>query len=229
MDDETLLHRIANGRTDLVWTWLDRGGPADAAADNATLLQWCAYYGDTSAIRRLLQAATALASLGPDLGLIAAAFHGHWRLVEFLIESGAPVSATDPTTGESAMHAALCHDDRAGRDRVLRVLIAAGADVHARTLAHAPTGSFMRDARTRGETPLHRAAAVGTADTVRLLLAAGADKRARDAHGDTALAWASWHRRPTDLLRLLCFDEHRIAPGHRSLAEHLQGEPFDAQ
>lgn len=191
------------------------------------MLQWCAYYGDTSAIRRLRASGQALQSLGPDLGLIAASFHGHWRLVEYLIESGADVAWTLPDTGESALHACLCTEHRVGHDLVLRVLLQAGADVHARTHAGVATGAFMRDARTRGETALHRAAAFGGTETLRLLIDAGSDVRARDAHGDSPLSWASWHRRSPDVLRMLCFDDHRIHPAYRSLAEHLQGTPGD--
>ena len=55
----------------------------------------------------------------------------------------------------------------------------------------------MRDARTRGETPLHRAAAFGTEETIDLLRGAGArPRRAKDAHGDTPLSWGSWYARP---------------------------------
>jgi len=210
-----------------VLPWLDAGGAADAEVDGTSLLQWCAYYGDTSAIRRLLAGGQSLESLGPDLGLIAAAFHGHWRLVQFLIESGADVTSTLPGTGESALHACLCTEQRLSHDRVLRVLLHAGADVHAHTRPGVPTGAFMRDARTRGETALHRAAAFGGMETLRLLIDAGSDIRARDAHGDSPLSWASWYRRPPEVLRLLCFDEHRIHPAYRSLAEHLQGSPGD--
>lgn len=46
----------------------------------------------------------------------------------------------------------------------------------------------MRDCRTRGETPLHKAAAFGTAETVRILLDVGARREAKDANGDTPLA-----------------------------------------
>lgn len=50
-------------------TVADQGG--------ATLMSWCAYYGDASAIRFLLSQGDRLESLGPNLGLGAAAFHGH--------------------------------------------------------------------------------------------------------------------------------------------------------
>jgi ankyrin repeat protein len=81
----------------------------------------------------------------------------------------------------------------------------------------------MRDARTRGETPLHRAAAFGSRRSVERLIAAGADVEARDAHGDSPLAWASWHGRPDAILRLLCHGDHTIHPQRDSPADHGQG------
>jgi hypothetical protein len=42
---------------------------------------------------------------------------------------------------------------------VVKLLVDKGADVNAKTIAGLETGAFMRDVRTKGETPLHRAAA----------------------------------------------------------------------
>jgi ankyrin repeat protein len=221
-----MLHRIAAGRTDLVLDHLDQGGRAtDADADGVSLLAWCAYYGDVTALRTLLAHGASLAVLGADLGLHGAAFHGHWRLCQFLLEQGADPDHAQADSGETPLHAALCTDERAAWDRVLRVLLAAGADPNRATVPGVPTDAFMRDARTRGETPLHRAAACGTPETVRLLLAAGARPDLRDAHGDSPLAWASWHRRPAPVLRLLCFDGFSVHPGYAGLREHLLGQP----
>ena len=83
----------------------------------------------------------------------------------------------------------------------------------------------MRDARTRGETPLHRAAAFGTEETVQLLLDAGAKIDARDAHGDSPLSWASWHLRPRAILQRLCFGPHRIHPNYAGMEANLLGKP----
>ncbi|MDM4768532.1 ankyrin repeat domain-containing protein [Pelomonas sp. SE-A7] len=226
MDPTRILQRIAAGRTDLILDRLADGGSADARVDGASLLQWSAYYGDVTALRVLMERGQALSELGDDLGLNGAAFHGHWRLVQFLVEQGAPTDHALSDTGETALHAALCHDERIGRDRVLKVLLDAGADVHAKTLVGQPTGGFMRDARTRGETALHRAALVGTPDTLRLLLDAGAQVEVRDAHGDTPLAWASWARRPPAVLHLLCYGEHRVRENYAGMAIHLSGEPL---
>jgi ankyrin repeat protein len=81
----------------------------------------------------------------------------------------------------------------------------------------------MRDARTRGETPLHRAAAFAGEATIAALLAAGADPAARDAAGDTPLSWASWHLRPAAVLRLLCHGEHTINPAAHWTGDHGHG------
>ena len=207
-----MLERIADGRTDLVFDYLAQGHPATAAdARGVSLVQWCAYYGDVSAIRFLLSRGASLDALGENLDLNGAAFHGHWQLCQFLVEHGADVIHSLPDTGETPLHAALCHAGRPAYDLVVRVLLAAGADPNRATRVGVETGAFMRDCRTRGETPLHRAAAFGTAEAIRLLLAAGAVVDARDGHGETPLTWASWHLRPGAILRLLWYDGHTIS------------------
>lgn len=220
-----LLERIADGRTDFVWTYVAEGHPATASQSGMRLLEWCAYYGDVSAIRFLLDHGESLPSLGPDLGLNGAAFHGHWQLCEFLIESGADVNGAEGETGETPLHSALCTPDREARDLVVRVLLAHGADANRATRPSVETGSFMRDCRTKGETPLHRAAAFGTEATVELLLAAGARLEARDMNGETPLGWASWYGRPDPILRRLCYGKHSIRPDRRPMSASLLGWP----
>ena len=221
------LSRIAAGRTDLVLDFVAAGGSASASDSNGTsLMQWCAYYGDVSALRYLLSQGESLQSLVPGLGLNAAAFHGHWQLCQFLLENSAPVNLQLPATGETPLHSALCSDDRVRYDSVARVLLAAGADPNATTVAGAETGAFMRDCRCKGETTLHRAAAFGTVDTIQALLEAGARRETRDANGDTSLAWASWYRGPADILRLLCYGSFGIHPKHRGLRANLVGDPM---
>ena len=74
-----------------------------------------------------------------------------------------------PDTGETPLHAALCTPHRLAHDLVLEVLLARGADPNRATKASAETGCFMRDCSTRAESPLHRAAAFGTEQTIQLL------------------------------------------------------------
>jgi ankyrin repeat protein len=222
---EALLERIADGRTDLVWAHVAQGRPATARVGGMGLLEWCAYYGDVSAMRFLLDHGESLRSLGANLGLNGAAFHGHWQLCEFLIESDAEVNGADAETGETPLHSALCTSDRSAHDLVVRVLLAHGADVHRVTRPSVETGCFMRDCRTKAETPLHRAAAFGTEETIELLLAAGARVDAQDMNGETPLGWASWHGRPDAVLRRLCYGEHSIRPDRKPMPVSLLGWP----
>lgn len=123
-----MLERIADGRTDLVFDCLAQGTPATTkTADGSSLLQWCAYYGDVSAIRFLLANGETLKSLGEDFGLNAAAFHEHWRLCQFLLEQGADANSLEPGTGETPLHAALS-STRQAQPLVVKVLLEAGAD-----------------------------------------------------------------------------------------------------
>lgn len=218
-----MIERIADGRTDLVFDHVAQGHPADSTDESGVrLIEWCAYYGDVSAIRFLLASGEKPSSLGENLGLNAAAYHGHWRLCQFVLEQGADVNWPLPDTGETALHAALCRPNRPAYDLVLRVLVAGGADPNRACRAGAATGSFMRDARTRAETPLHRAAAFGSAEAIQLLLDAGARRDARDAVGDSPLAWASWHLRPDRILRMLDPDDS-IHPDRNSTFDHGAG------
>jgi ankyrin repeat protein len=226
MTPEKLLERIADGRTDLVWDYIAQGNAATSpAADGVPLVRWCAYYGDVSAMRFLLDHGESLTSLGESLGLQAAAFHGHWQLCEFLIEQGADVNRGAKDTGETPLHAALCTPHREAHDLVLRVLLAHGADPQRATKPGVATGSFMRDCRTRGETPLHRAAAFGSEDSIEMLLRAGATREAKDMSGDTPLSWASWYGRPDSIVRLLCYGTHTIHPDRTPMQAALLGRP----
>jgi ankyrin repeat protein len=206
-----MLDRIAEGRTDLVFDYIAQGHAVDSVdPGGVSLMQWCAYYGDVSAIRHLMSGGASLDGLGKNLDLNAAVFHGHWKLCEFLIEHGADVNLALPDTGETPLHSALCKADNPVYNHVLKVLLANGADPNRATKVGVETDSFMRDIRTKGETPLHRAAAFGDAEAIQMLLDAGAIVDAKDAYGDTPLTWASWHLRPRAILRMLCYGKYTV-------------------
>jgi ankyrin repeat protein len=225
---KAILDRIADGRTDLVFDYVGAGQAATSAdADGVSLIQWCAYYGDVSAIRFLLSQGESLKSLGDNYDLNGAAFHGHWRLCQFLIENGADVNHPLPDTGETPLHAALCKANSPAHTQVVRVLLAAKANPNCRAKPSIETGGFMRDCRTKAETPLHRAAAFGTEEAIQLLLDAGAAKDAKDMNGDSPLTWASWHLRPASILRRLCYGEFRIHPEHTGMDANLLGKPHE--
>jgi ankyrin repeat protein len=146
----TRLEEIVDGRTDAVFEYLAEGNSASGAdKDGVSLVQWCAYYGDVSAIKFLMANGATLDSLGDDLGLNGACFHGHWRLCQFLIERGADVNRPQPDTGETPLHAALCTVNRLKHNLVLKVLLAHGANPNCATKKDVETGGFMRDCRTR--------------------------------------------------------------------------------
>jgi ankyrin repeat protein len=222
-----MLDEITEGRTELVFEYLAAGTHANATdPDGVPLLRWCAYYGDVSAMKYLLANGASIESLGENLGLDAACFHGHWRLTKFLIERGADVNRADGDSGETPLHATLCTADRLRRNMVMRVLLMNGANANCRTAPNRETGGFMRDCRTKGETPLHRAAALGDEEAIQLLLDAGATIDAKDMHGDTPLSWASWYARPIPILRKLLYGNFRIRPDYGGGMEaHLVGRP----
>ncbi len=225
-EQDRMLSELADGRTELVFDILESGCRADhKGPDGVSLVRHCAYYGDVSAIRYLLAHGESLVSLGENFGLNGAAFHGHWRLCKFLLEQGADVNQAEDDTGETPLHAALCKTDRLVYDRVLEVLLSFGANPNVVTRPGIETGGFMRDCRTKGETPLHRAAAFGEVETISTLINAGAMIDARDMNGDTPLSWASWYLRPDSILRQLLYGDFRIHPQRQSMRAYLIGKP----
>ena len=83
----------------------------------------------------------------------------------------------------------------------------------------------MRDVRTKGETPLHRAAAYADEKTISYLIEHGADKTIKDANGNSPLSWASEHLRPGAILSLLSYGEYQIGDVHKgkNTSDHGQG------
>ena len=233
-----MLDRIADGRTDLVFDFIEYGHPVDSKdSGGVPVICWCAYYGDVSAIRYLLSEGESLATLGENFDLNGAAFHGHWQLCQFLIENGANPNHALEETGETPLIAAASKANRPGNVNAIRVLLANGADVNARTRTGVETGAFMRDVRTRGETALHRAAAFGGREVIGLLIEAGAKPDAHDTRGDSPLSWASLHKRPAYILELLCYGKHKVSEaaveasmtaeeaGREAMDLYLEGTP----
>jgi ankyrin repeat protein len=221
-----IIAQITDGRTDLVMDYLSAGHAAAPADQNGVpVIQWCAYYGDVTAIKYLLAHGESIQSLGGNLGLSGAAFHGHWRLCQYLIEQGADANEATDDTAETPLHSALCTPNRLAHDLVIKVLLGHGANPNRVTKPSVETGCFMRDCRTKAETPLHRAAAFGTEDTIQMLLNAGAAIDAKDMNGDSPLTWASWYGRPDSILTRLCYGQFHIRPNRRSMGAYLLGEP----
>ncbi|MCW8876148.1 MAG: ankyrin repeat domain-containing protein [Kangiellaceae bacterium] len=211
MTKSEILTRISQGRTDLVFELLELPDWQSLISQGqVTLLQWFVYYNDVTAMKAIIKAGGDLSSTDVNQELCNAAFFGHWKMVDFLLTQGASAKAKVIETDETALHNALAKAGRPYFIYVVKLLVENGADLNARTIPDKETGAFMRDVRTKGETPLHRAAAYADKDTIKYLLDKGADKEAKDALGNSPLSWASEHLRPAEILSLLSFGEHRI-------------------
>jgi len=218
MDKSEILDRIARGRTDLVFELLKLERWKDALHDGSVKpLQWFVYYNDTTALKAVLNSGGDLSSINLNDELGNASFFGHWKVVDFLISQGADVNTTIAATGETPLHSALCKAGRPYFLYVLKLLVENGADVNAKTIPGKETSGFMRDVRTKGETPLHRAAAYGDEAMIQYLLDQGADRQARDAHGNSPISWASEHLRPGSILHLLSFEGQLVGENSRAV------------
>jgi len=188
-------------------------------------LQWLVYYNDLTALKLVLKEGGDLGSIDLNGELGNAAFFGHWKICEFLLGQGADVNASVDKTDERPLHNALAKAGRPYYLYTVRTLVEHGADVNVHTKAGIETGAFMRDVRTKGEAPLHRAAAYADEATIQYLLDNGAEKEAKDAYGNTPLSWASEHLRPGTILYLLQYGSHRISQKHVEVnkGDHGQG------
>ena len=226
MNTDQILERISRGRTDYILRLLQLPDWKEILHQSTVKpLQWLVYYNDRTGLQAVLDAGGNLGSINLDSELGNAAFFGHWKICDFLIGQGADVNAHLDETRETPLHNALSKAGRPYYFYTVKLLVEKGAEVNVHTLPGKETGAFMRDVRTRGETPLHRAAAYSDARTIAYLLEHGADKTARDAHGDTPISWASVHLRPGHILALLQHGDHRIGQGHitKNTSDHGAG------
>jgi len=212
-----ILDYMSRGRTDLIFELLSQPDWKIILQQGTVKpLQWLVYYNDVTGLRAVLEAGGDLSSLNLDDELGNAAFFGHWKVCDFLINQGANVNALVPDTNETPLHAAVSKAGRPHYYYVVKLLIEKGAQVNAQTLPGKETGAFMRDVRTKGETPLHRAAAYCDERIITFLLEHGADKTLKDAHGNSPLSWASEHLRPGSVLALLRYSDYKISDSHKT-------------
>ena len=143
--------------------------------------------------------------------LAVQSFMGQVEIVRLLLGNGADPNLGRVSTAETPLHhVAVGGGDDSRRLEIVEVLLGAGADPNKQCERGVISVNFMRDVRVRGETPLHRAAAYVEGQVIQLLINAGANKELKDANGDSALTWASLHRRSGDILRLLCYGNFSV-------------------
>ena len=226
MDKSTVLVNISRGRTDYILELLKLSNWKELL-DTGVIkpLQWLVYYNDLTGMKCVLDAGGDLSSIDLDQELGNAAFFGHWKICDFLLQNGADVNAQTPETLETPLHNALAKAGRPYYLYTVRLLVEKGASINAKTVAGQETQAFMRDVRTKGETPLHRAAAYADLDTISFLVEHGADKEVLDANGDSPLSWASEHLRPGAILQAVSYGKYHISDAHKkvNISDHGAG------
>ena len=226
MEADKIIDFISRGRTDFIFELLSKPNWKVLLREGAVKpLQWLVYYNDTTGLRAVLLAGGNFESIDINNELANAAFFGHWKVCDFLINKGADVNTKVEKTHETPLHNALSKAGRPYYFYAVKLLVDNGANVNAKTIPGIETGAFMRDVRTKGETPLHRAAAYADEKTIVYLLENGADKEMKDANGDSPLTWASEHLRSGAILSLLSYEKFHVGDAHKhtNISDHGQG------
>lgn len=226
MEADKIIDLISHGRTDYILELFKHPNWKEILPlGQVKPLQWLVYYNDLTGLKAVLNEGGSLESINLNHELGNAAFFGHWKVCDFLINNGADVNAYVEKTNETPLHNALSKAGRPYYFYVVKLLLDKGANVNDKTIAGAESEAFMRDVRTKGETPLHRAAAYADEKTISSLLDNGADKTIKDAYGNSPLSWASEHLRPGAILSLLTYDGFQISDLNKTtnLSDHGQG------
>ncbi|MBN1505865.1 MAG: ankyrin repeat domain-containing protein [Sedimentisphaerales bacterium] len=141
---------------------------------------------------------------GGGMALQRAIHHGHFTIVEFLVDNGADVNATD-MNGETALH----HASRKGDLEVVSLLLQQGASVNA--------------TNHKGQTALHLVASGKNWEIVGQLLSSGANAHIRDRYDNTVLGNAlslgdNWWPKDVDWGGIELLARYHIAGADATLA-----------
>ena len=203
-DGATALHWAAHlNDLETVDLLLRAGADVDAANDLGVTPLWVAATAGSAAMVAKLLEARGDPNIAPDTGgtpLMIAARQGNVAAVRSLLAHGADANATEGAQGQTALMWAVARR----HPEVVRVLLDAGADLHARTKSsrrHVLLCCQKSLGKTEGTmwveqggfTPLLFAARHGDAASAARLLAAGAPIDGTAAVGTTPLIVAAEH------------------------------------
>ncbi|MDR3703423.1 MAG: ankyrin repeat domain-containing protein [Candidatus Sulfopaludibacter sp.] len=189
----------ANGNAALVTTYINAGLDVNAARwDGESALMIAANTGNPEVVKELIAHGAKVDAADSRKGqtaLMWAAAEGHSDVVDLLIQSGATVNAASKSGFNALVFAAVKNDPKS-----VHSLLAAGADAnyglpdgtkvllvatsHKSILAAGALvdgGADPNVADRTGNTPLHTAAQLGSAELIEKLLAKGANVDARTA------------------------------------------------
>lgn len=166
------LHETAGFAPEQIPDLIRAGAKLESLDKNGHTPLWIAVRFDNPAsVEQLLGAGATPDFSGPrkDAPLLVVTFMGSEPvdavIVKQLIEAGADVNVVNPKYGDTPLHYAV----RAGNVEVVRLLLAAGANVDAQS--------------SQGDTPLQSGVVHGHESITGVLLEAGADPEIRNAAG----------------------------------------------
>jgi len=195
-----------SGDLNIVKECLSKGMDINARAEisGATPLDASIYGGHKHIFDYLLSEGANVNAVGYDdyTILMAAANQGNFRILKILLEHKADPNLPSPVTGETPLHAAAAKAFGEGAFDCIKLLLEAGANPNTKAKSGILTGTYYRDIKVVGETPLHLAAAYGSKEMIELLLEYNADPSIKDDRDESPLTWYSRHQRTTEHIKL---------------------------
>ena len=182
------LRACINGDLSGVKELLAKGVPVNGEVDGWTGLLSASIHEGQSEVAEYLfaQGAKAVHDCDSQMGAVN---YGHPVITRLLLAQGTDPNFTYPETGETMLHLATLRGMLEGNTECVRLLLDAGANPNVHCKVGIATPALDFGTKVIGETPLHRAAAFGSEEMIQLLVEAGADINATDAHGETPLTW----------------------------------------